>query len=255
MVYVLCFPGDLFSQEIIPELVTDRPDITESPNVIHPGWLQIESGFSIKNLEFTSEVFLNKVRTYNIAGTLFRIGLLKAIELRIGGGYQIKETESATHNSELTGISDVLVGSKIALVQANKSIPDLAVLVQFYLPFGPREFRSEAVEPEIIVAGSNDFTESFSLSYNIGGRWNFKDESQVYVLSVAGGFSIVGNINGFIEGAMRSLNKGGPEYTIDGGFTYLLQRNLQIDLAGGTDIPTSGSTWFIKTGISFQLPK
>ncbi|QQS35781.1 MAG: hypothetical protein IPM56_16290 [Ignavibacteriales bacterium] len=57
----LCLNVDLFSQDTVPELVTDRPDKTESASIVPVGWLQIETGF-----EFSGEKFDD----YNAATSL-----------------------------------------------------------------------------------------------------------------------------------------------------------------------------------------
>jgi hypothetical protein len=45
----------LFAQQEVPELITDRPDIAESAVIVHPDWLQIETGFTLLQDNFFGE--------------------------------------------------------------------------------------------------------------------------------------------------------------------------------------------------------
>ena len=59
-----------------PEMVTDRPDQTESATVVPWGLLQVETGYL-----FARD---GDVDGYAVPGTLFRLGLGGRLELRIG---------------------------------------------------------------------------------------------------------------------------------------------------------------------------
>lgn len=255
VIFIALLFSDGIAQNNIPELITDRPDITESPNTVFPGWLQIESGFSFSETEFTNELGVNKVNVYNLAGTLFRFGLSRIVELRAGGGYQIKHTENNVESTDVSGISDILIGTKIALVHKSNNLPDIGILLHIYLPLGNRVFRSDVLEPEIILAGASDINEKFSLGYNAGGRWNFEDNQDVYTFSLAGGYNIMNNFGGFLEAVVQLSNVISPLYTIDGGIIYLLQNNLQLDLSAGTDVFSDDSPWFVNIGLSVRIPR
>jgi len=67
-----CFAQEKISPK--PELVTDRPDQTESSAVVPPGYVQVETGWSLsRNQE--GGIHTN---THAFPGTLFRIGALAA---------------------------------------------------------------------------------------------------------------------------------------------------------------------------------
>ena len=59
-----------------PDMVTDRPDQTESATVVPRGLLQVETGYL-----FARD---GDVDGYAVPGTLFRLGLGGRLELRIG---------------------------------------------------------------------------------------------------------------------------------------------------------------------------
>ena len=76
IIFLLCCSITLVAQEII----TDRPDQTESSSTIQKGNLQIESGLL---LEFLGEDISPSERTILAPTTLIRYGLLDFAELRI----------------------------------------------------------------------------------------------------------------------------------------------------------------------------
>ena len=112
-VFLICstlFFSNLFAQEDDPELITDRPDITESASIVYPGWLQIETGFSLLNDNFVDETVVNDLIIYNLAGTLLRYGISGSVELRAGGAYQIFKSTKGINVNKVTGISDLIIG-------------------------------------------------------------------------------------------------------------------------------------------------
>ncbi len=252
---VFVFFANLFAQEASPELITDRPDITESASTVHPGWLQIETGFLLLQDEFANENGITDVSIYNLAGTLLRFGISESVELRAAGSYRIFKSENSFDKTEFSGISDLLIGTKVSVIKNKSGLPDFAILAHLFLPFGQRFFRSETVEPQLILAGMSNIGESLSVSYNAGGRWNFKDNLSIYVLSLTGGFSIIKNLNGYAELFGEFSNVLIPGYFFDGGFTYLPAGNIQFDISSGFGILNDSSLWFINTGFSLRIPR
>jgi hypothetical protein len=256
--FLLCLallPYHLFAQDDIPDIITDRPDITESASTVHPGWLQIETGFLLLQDSFLEDAVINDLKIYNIAGTLLRYGVSASVELRAGAAYRIHELTKGITDTTITGISDLLIGTKVALIKDDTDEPKLSVLFHLFLPFGQRFFRSKTIEPQIILSSFNNLGNNFTLSYNAGGRWNLEDDISLYVLSLAGGFSIIDNLSGFAEVFGEFSNLLVPGYFFDGGFTYLLERNFQIDISSGFGILNNSSVWFISTGFSLRIPR
>jgi hypothetical protein len=252
---VFVFFANLFAQETSPELITDRPDITESAATVHPGWLQIETGFLLLQDDFVNENGITDVSIYNLAGTLLRFGLSESVELRVTGSYRIFKTENSFDRKEFSGISDLLVGAKVSVIKNKSGLPDFAILAHLFLPFGQRFFRSETIEPQLILAGMSNLGKSFSISYNAGGRWNFKDDLSIYILSITGGFSIIKNLNGYVELFGEFSNVLNPGYFFDGGITYLPAGNIQFDISSGFGILNNSSLWFISTGLTARIPR
>ena len=85
-----------------PDLVTDRPDQTESATVVLRGVVQVETG-SLFARDDSVDVF-------EVPGTLFRIGLGARTELRVGHAGVIGS--KGRH-----GAGDSAVGAKVNLIE------------------------------------------------------------------------------------------------------------------------------------------
>ena len=92
IILLLSIFNSVFSQNII----TDRPDQTESPNTLNKGNLQIESGYlSLKDRETNSKITQSLIPT-----NLFRYGLNNNIELRLLTQFENQEFD----NVKISGI-------------------------------------------------------------------------------------------------------------------------------------------------------
>jgi hypothetical protein len=49
-------------------------------------------------------------------------------------------------------------------------------------------------------------------------------------------------------------NSPGPANSFDGGFTYLLSNNVQLDASAGVGLSQAAEDWFASIGVSFRLP-
>ena len=78
---------------VFSQLTTDRPDQTESSVVLSEGHIQIETGISLED----SQSDIN---------TLFRIGIVNGVEMRINSNYLINDDISSLKKSSDTLIID-----------------------------------------------------------------------------------------------------------------------------------------------------
>src|SRR5262245_2002016 len=112
-----------------PPLVTDRPDFTESSDVIPRRWLQFESGVTV---HWDGSDAL-RTRSVSAPAALFRLGLGFRTELRIGAeGYVIEHRET----ERTAGYSDLELGAKVWLLKEGRNAFDLSVIPMASFPVG-----------------------------------------------------------------------------------------------------------------------
>lgn len=235
------FPVNFFAQE----LVTDRPDQTESAVTVPLGSLQIETGFLYENSKEGNLTFDN----YSIAGTLFRYGLFEKIELRIGTTYIINKAGGYSE----TGFGDFLLGTKINFLTEDSAPFDFGLMLHTSVPVGNKSFNPDKFEPELIAAFSKSLSDLFSFSANAGGFHDSSVDDIIYLYTAALGFGFTDKFGGYIEVFGNFSNALYPIHYYDGGFTFLLNDNVQLDIFAGSSFTGNINYWFIGTGISFRI--
>jgi hypothetical protein len=240
-----------------PPLVTDRPDQTESPFVVRPGYVQLEAG-GLHEVGAEPEAG----RLTGVGSVLARIGLAGPVELRLGFlGWQRATAPGA---ESLTGFSDLTVGFKVAVREGGGFSPSAAVVGTMLVPVGDEEFRAAGVDPEVRVAMAHELGAGVSLGYNVGGAWvTPAADADPGSTHVAGLYSLVlgrsfgGRLGAFIEafGAVVPAVEHPSSHALDGGITIGLRPNLQLDVSGGIGLDQAGPEWFVGTGVAVRLPR
>jgi hypothetical protein len=242
------------AQETVPELVTDRPDQTESSAVVPVKSLQIETGFIWENDE--SDTYKHSTIVYN--STLLRYGLLDRMELRLGLGYvsdkvKIKNTDTVNTTS---GVTPLYTGFKVYITKENGWMPEIAFLGGLVIPaFAKEEFKAPNSAPTMRFAFSHTLSERFSLGYNLGAEWYGENAVPEYYYSLALGFTINDFMGTYIEGFGFIPEKGTAKHLIDAGFTFLVLSNLQLDISGGLGLSAESIDNYLSFGLSYRLPK
>jgi hypothetical protein len=245
-----------------PEMVTDRPDATESAVVVPRGYFQFELGWS--HAEFDDQGI--EAVADSFPELLVRIGLSRRVELRLGfDGYEWEEARlfgSETERRE--GIKDTSLGVKVGLFEEKGARPQMAVMGTLNFPTGAEEFTDSRALPALRVAFSNTLTERLSLGYNVGALLLTEEEadgtkrtSANAIWSVSLGIGITERLSGFVEALGTPVLDalGSSRSAFDGGLVYLVRPNVQLDLFGGTAISGDGPDWFAGLGVSFRLPR
>jgi len=242
------------SQEKRPDLITDRPDQTESAVVVPVRSLQIETGFLLQKNE--TDLTVERLVTCNT--TLLRYGLLERLELRIGldllsERLEIKHTGIREH---ITGTGPLLLQFKYRIVEERGWIPDIAFIGGAALPYTAKEFfRTPGVAPAFRFALSHTLSDRLALGSNLGAEWDGESRTPGFWYSFALGITATEKLGLFTEfyGFMREPGK--RMHLFDAGFTYLVLHNLQLDLSGGVGLNKIAFDSFISFGFSWRLPR
>lgn len=250
----------VFSQEEkpvknqFPDLVTDRPDQTESSSTVPKNSLQIETGFVYENIKKDELEFTN----WGIATTLLRYGVWDNFELRLGSYYQSSKLKSYFYNLDSTqsGIGPVVVGFKVYVVEEKGIRPELSIMADLTLnKVGNLDYRPSYTYSSIKILASHTLSDFFSLGYNIGYGNNGENAGGFFVYSAVLGMSISDNFGAFAELYGTSANGDSPHTRVDAGLTYLLRHNLQLDVSGGTGLDSGIKMYFVNFGLTWRIPR
>jgi Putative MetA-pathway of phenol degradation len=233
------------SAEIRPELVTDRPDYTESSEVVERGFLQFESGISYEKDGGTKNL--------SLPGALLRIGLGHRMELRLGGDGFLSQVEGGARTS---GYSDVEVGIKIRLLDQRRAGFDLAVIPMASLPSGANGFTSGGIDPTVKVTLARELPAGFGLSGNINFA-SVSDETGRFAqraVSLSLGHDLLAGWGGFVEAySFTPMSRGeAAGATLDWGVSRPIGVNLQFDLEAGRGLTSPAPDWFVGAGFAVR---
>lgn len=245
MVAVLVgFPS--FAQE---ELVTDRPDQTESAVVIPKRTLQVEMGLGTGGGDGED--------TLEVPGTLLRYGLSTRVEARLAWpGWIRVEGEG----DEVSGLGDPEVGVKVGL----RTGPDLALLAHLSLPWGDDAVGAEDPLPSLRLSGAHDLSPRVGLGWNAGLAANSALTAggrartlSRWVYTAAVGFDLSDAWGSYVEvfGDFPASDPEPATHSVDAGVTYLLHPRLQLDLAAGAGLNDDAPDWFAGIGLSLRVPR
>ena len=241
-----------FSQEkeVMEALTTDRPDQTESANLVPKGFLQLETGAAYES--FNNYSIKTEYVTYNT--TLVRYGLLNNLELRLGWDFAETKMNSQNPKDKLSGFNPLLLGIKTSIAKEKDWFPEIALLGHLYLPFmAGSDYKPNTTGIDFRFAFAHTLSEKSSLSYNLGATWGNDSPEASYAYTIAYGHSLNKKIGAYIEiyGDLPENSKA--KHLWDAGFTYLISNNFQLDATVGTSI-TKGPDLLLSAGESFRIP-
>ncbi len=230
----------IFSQDII----TDRPDQTESPNTINKGALQIESGYlSLKDKENKKSI------TQNLAPTnLVRYGLTNNIELRLLAQFENQESDQ----TKISGISDIELGVKLKILKKENINNEISFLSTLIIPSASNDLSLNSFGISNRMIFSHTLSDKTGLGYNLGYDYFGSGKGNLtYTLAI--GTSLTEKIGFFMEPFGEVVEFDNLFLNFDSGFTYLIKKNLQLDCSYGTGINNKMN--FFSFGISWLIKK
>jgi len=225
------------------DLITDRPDFTESALAIPARMIQIESGAEYVDFKTMEEL------TYPNA--LARIGLGHNLEVRLGFSGWASVTENSKTN---TYLNDVLLEAKYQFTGDDATVPFAALLVST-LPTGDDEISVGSAEVGLVLASSYDFNDRLGVGVNAGAISVDAGEDRDFMTlaSVAMGIGINDRLGGFIEVLAEMPQNETWQPVVDGGFTFLVTPVAQLDLYVGKGLNDYGPDLIIGGGFSFRF--
>lgn len=214
------------------QIVTDRPDVTESSSVVPKNSFQIESGMIIQR----SDEFESSPINVMAPSTLFRFGISKYFELRFFSQYQNNLTFiNGEFPSISSGFNDIELGTKVQLYQKEGARTEIAFITHLLIPSGTDSFTNSEYVSINKVAVSHGITDYLGVGYNVGYTYDFSGTSMLtYSLSI--GYSINDKFGVYIEPYGDITEFDEHFVNLDGGLTYKLRDNFQADFAFGTGL-------------------
>jgi hypothetical protein len=246
---VLCILNIVvFAQE--GDIVTDRPDQSNTPLLVPKGALQVETGFMVEKQNSTS---INQTNyTYN--NSLIKFGINEHFEFRFNVGY-VGTRKIIDDIITTKGLAPIGVGLKIKLADAKGMWPQAAVISNINLRAGGKEFMPAYTANDITVACAHELNKRFSLTYNAGIKWNGNSPEATFFYTMALSYAVTNKLGTFVEAYSFFPEKHKTDHRVDGGLTYKFSSKFQYDISGGVQLGNGSPDFFLSTGLSFRLFK
>ncbi len=217
-----------------PEMITDRPDFTESPYTIPLGSVQIETGFSWERVSGADVTRLPEglVRWSPVLGLELRLGVPDWLEAPGGG----------------QGFGDLGLGAKFEL--GRFGVWDAAVIAAATLPTGTEVVSSGGFEPQAVLTAGRELGLRSSLGVQLSATAPAGEEAVGVMSTVVLARALNERVGSFIE---LAIEKGSGETSaslVHAGLTFALTPIMQFDIHAAAGISGSAPDALIGFGFS-----
>jgi hypothetical protein len=232
---------DSFGQ-IVP-IQLDRPDQTECPFIVPKNYIQVEHGFTFENINA-------EAKAYSYPSTLWKYGLNEHFEFRL-----ITEFVSLKENNETTtGLSPITIGFKTNICQENGLLPTTSFIGHLTTSnIGSKALHTTYMAPSFRFTMQHNLSDKISLAYNLGAEWNGETPDQTYIYTLTTGISLTKKLGFYAELYGFAPVHENVDHRFDGGFTYLLNNDLIVDISGGFGITSNAPKNYFALGISYRF--
>ncbi len=236
----IVFIGLIFCFTCADTIETDRPDFTETSTLVPTGSLQLESGYTFSAIEESQEHAFGEI--------LLRFDTkIPHLEGRIGLPSFHKTQDS---NNSASSFDEISFGVKYAWIEPQNNL-SFCTISSISFPFDRNP------EPEIKGCLGIDFNDDLRLSTNL--NLTAISEQTFYYLQSALSFSLgktwTEHWGTYIEwyGTLPETHLGHIQHIFNGGVTYLINPDTQLDLRLGTGFSNRNPDYFIGIGFSNRM--
>jgi hypothetical protein len=225
------------------QIVTDRPDITESAMVVPAGSLQLENGFT-----WTSD---HGKQSADFSESLLRFGVLGRTEVRLVVPNYL---DGVGPKSSGSGFEDLAFGLKQQLGPLPGGV-DLSVIVALSLPSGGRRVSSGGYDPFVKLPWSKELEHGWSIGGMQSLFWNtdHSRRSGVWEPTFYLEKQITKALDAFIEYAADYSQIGGSKQVAHFGTALKLNATNQIDFHFGFGLNSETPNHFFAVGYSLRV--
>ena len=220
------------SSTIYSQIISDRPSQTDSPLVIDKGYIQIETGISVEEIQ--SDI-----------NSLVRIGVFDGFELRINSNYIINDEISFQKKSSF---DDFEIGSKFRILENDEKNTNIGFLTYLSIPTAPEVFSYNEYGFLNKLLFSHNLTYDSEIAYNIGYN-KFSNYDGLFTYSLIYGKSL-GSFSTFFE-LFGNSSSNNSNLNFDSGLTYMIDDDRQLDLSIGKGL--NNDLFFVNLGFSFRI--
>lgn len=243
------------------EMVSDRPDFTESTSIVPVGRVQVEAGATHTRSDSYD------TRHWSVGEALLRAGVSRRVEARVtlptwndrrhDPPKVILVRTGALRSVVVTerqhGYDDMTVGLKAKLLDPRdggpRFVPTLAAIVATAVPTASGPFALDAWQPEAKLAADWEVSERVAVGANFNATWP-EGETADLDLSTTVGLALGERLGSYVEWFALALNSNASRAQyVNGGLTLAITPYLQLDGRVGRQTNARDAETFVGAGI------
>jgi hypothetical protein len=230
--------------------VTDRPDFTESSEVVGHGVLQVETGFTFES-DRSDQVISRSITTPSM---LLRFGVGPRVELRFGGDGFLRSWTNVPSMPAVSGYSDVEIGVKVKFLAGDRF--DMSVIPIVAVPTRNAHYSSGTYDTTVKLTWAAELPRDFSLSGNLNVARLSDDLGRFSQTAVSAslGHDLGAGWGGYWEGYVFAPMERdtGAGWTVNTGVTRGIGSNMQFDIEAGRGVSAAAPDWFVGFGFAVR---
>lgn len=242
------------------ELITDRPDLTESPYTVDAGWFQIESDFLAYARDHDTRNGADaKTNSLSVAAFNFKVGLTSRIDLQtvVEPYLRTKSTDRLSgEHARVSGFGDVTNRLKINFWGNDGGESAFGIMPFVKWPTSGRGLNNDSVEGGIILPYAHQLPGGWDLGMMTEIDWvrNEADDAytELWTNSVTLGHDLVYGFGGYVELA-STVGPGPGQLMFDFGVTYAIGKHLQLDAGCNLGLTHSSDDVTLFSGCSVRF--
>ena len=233
------------AQEELPSISADRPGALTGTDVMPLHKLQWETGMGFESTK-------DGPHTFTLNNTLLRFGLFENAELRVGTDFLMWNDGQAMEPS--FGFAPITVGVKANFYEGSGILPSVALLAELQSPHvGTKELLPSHLAPTLHLLFEHTLTDWLGIGYNVGTEWDGETATPTTFLGFGLYFGLTEQIGTFIETYNYIHPEEDNQYLTEFGFTWLVSRRVQLDVAADLDFQNIGKYYSVSGGVAWLI--
>jgi hypothetical protein len=187
-----------------------------------------------------------------VSNNVVRFGILETVELSALVDYQYEQTKTDSSDISRSGLSNFHIGFRVHINDQNGWIPTTGFQMRLKIPQVSKDFGANQLATVMVFEANWALPKNMSLTTNWILSYNGNDHYPTGRYVINFGFPIYKKWSGFFEN-YGQMNQSIFQTRFDGGFAYLVNNNVQLDLSAGYGNNQNIQDYFASTGISWRI--
>ena len=239
-------PPDAGAAPTAPDILTpDRPGFTNGSDTVVPGRVQVEGGFS--RTKYSADSGSGQVT--DGPQTLVRAGLNPKLEVRL------TLPDYLWPSGGQSGFGDGGIGVRYKFYQSKDGSTKLSLTPNLTIPIRSAVTTSGHVDPSLTLSGQTASGSRWGLSSNLSLAYPTISGKRITDFTATGQvtYQVSSPFAVFADAYDDLPREGPPSSIVDGGLTYRLTTNLQLDLETGRGLGGAAPVQFYGGGIAVRF--